>query len=162
VPDAALPRPLACAHPPETPVTTILVVDDDPTIADILRIVLEEEGYRVVTARDGLEGLARLADARPDLVLCDVMMPGLDGRDVYRRMQAMPAYRSIPVVLMSAAAKPFPGGDFQRLAFLVKPFEIDVLLAIITRLLDAARLDEPPSSPGRAVSRAWDDHPMGT
>jgi CheY-like chemotaxis protein len=141
-------------------VTTILVVDDDPIIADILRNVLEDEGFRVVTARDGMEGLARLADTRPDLVLCDVMMPGLDGRDVYRRMQATPTYRSIPVVLMSAAARPIGGGDPRRLGFLVKPFEIDTLLALIARLLQAARADEPASSSDQDASRPWEDRAM--
>ncbi len=82
---------------------TILVVDDEPAIAEMLQDILEYEGYQVVTAGNGHEGLACVAAVRPQLVLSDVMMPGLDGRAFCRALQADPRYRGIPVVLMSAA-----------------------------------------------------------
>ena len=113
---------------------TILVVEDEEAIASLVATVLEEEGYRVVTAANGREGLARLAESRPDLVLCDVMMPILDGREMYRAMRDDPAYRSIPVVLMSAGGESSVRGA--DAAFLAKPFDLDTLLNVLTPLIE--------------------------
>ncbi|MDP9469617.1 MAG: response regulator [Chloroflexota bacterium] len=71
----------------------VLVVDDEPVIRDLVADVLRDEGYAVVTAADGREGLDLLARERPDLVLMDVMMPGLDGREAYLAMRSRPICR---------------------------------------------------------------------
>jgi len=66
----------------------ILVVDDNPNNVDILKTRLESHGYEVITAADGTSGLARATDDAPDLILLDVMMPGIDGLEVCRRLKA--------------------------------------------------------------------------
>lgn len=116
--------------------TLILVIDDEISIVEMLRAFLEEEGLQVMTAYNGQEGLERLANAQPAVVVSDVMMPLLDGWELCRRMQADPRYQSIPVVLMSAM-RSAPGLAGCRYAALVsKPFELDELLQTITRLLN--------------------------
>jgi len=114
---------------------TILVVDDDFAIAELLEAVLVGEGYEVVTANNGQEALACLGITRPDVVLCDVMMPVLDGRELCRRMQTMPAYRAIPIVLMSAASTIFHDDDCDFAALLAKPFDLDVVLNTVTQVI---------------------------
>ena len=113
---------------------TILVVEDEEPIAELLRAALEDEGHRVVTAADGREALARLAEVRPALVLSDVMMPHLDGRELARALAADPDLRTIPLVLLSALGVVSVAG-VPHAAFVGKPFELDHLLATIARLL---------------------------
>lgn len=113
---------------------SILVVEDEPSIADLLAPALEAEGYRVEVAGDGRAALRRLAEERYDLVLSDIMMPYLDGLGLARAMRADPALRAIPLVLMSAVHQP-PDGIVEYAAFLPKPFNLDRLLATVARAL---------------------------
>ena len=117
---------------------TILVVDDEAAIAEMLQDLLEDEGYQVVTAGNGHEGLARVAKVRPQLVLSDVMMPGLDGRAFCRALHADPAYRAIPVVLMSAAAAPEAQDGCTYAAFVRKPFDLATFVGLISAVLTGA------------------------
>ncbi|MBA2392198.1 MAG: response regulator [Ktedonobacteraceae bacterium] len=114
--------------------TTVLVVDDESSIVEVLTTLLEEEGYHVVSACNGEEGLACLARAQPEIVLCDVMMPVLDGREMCKRMQANPLYRSIPIVLMSAisAATKLVGCNYTM--FLAKPFDLEEVITAVATL----------------------------
>jgi CheY-like chemotaxis protein len=114
--------------------TTILVVDDEPAIREAVAEVLEDAGYRCVCARNGEEGLACLEETDPDLVLLDVMMPVLDGREMLRRLRATPRFKETPVILMSAGL--LPGGEMPpgHTAFLKKPFSLDALLALVGRV----------------------------
>jgi two-component system alkaline phosphatase synthesis response regulator PhoP len=114
---------------------TILVIEDELTIADMICAVLEDEGYRVIQAYNGREGLEYLAQSRPDLILCDLMMPILDGREFYKRMRENPSYRSIPVICASAIADAIAGQDPPYAALLKKPFDLNLLLATVKRLL---------------------------
>ncbi len=115
--------------------TMILVVEDERTIRELVIAVLEEEGYAAVGAADGREALATIEEVAPDLVLMDVMMPGLDGPGAYLAIRARPAGIAIPVVLMSAAADParLPPGIA---AFLPKPFDLGHLLDLVAQTLD--------------------------
>jgi CheY-like chemotaxis protein len=122
-------------------VKTILIVEDERVIAEILSAVLEDEGYRVVIANNGRQGLDRLAEGHPDLVLCDVMMPGLDGRELARAMSANLKYRSIPLIMMSAAQMPAHKRDFPYTAFLSKPFDMDQLVDTVAKALNGAGSD---------------------
>jgi len=114
---------------------TVLVVEDEEPILALLSALLEDEGYRVATARNGREGLDCLAIAQPDAVLCDVMMPVIDGATLCRYIQADPAYRSIPVVLMSAARPPLASSGCRYAAFLAKPFTLDSVLDVLERVI---------------------------
>lgn len=80
----------------------ILVVDDSPDVLLLCRVHLEYEGHAVETAADGYEALDALATGRPDLVVLDIMMPGMDGWDVLSAMRADPATANIPVVMLTA------------------------------------------------------------
>jgi CheY-like chemotaxis protein len=115
--------------------TLILVIDDEISIVEMLSEFLEGEGWQVITASNGQEGLERLASARPALVVSDVMMPMLDGWELCRRMQDDPRYQSIPVVLMSAARTAPELAGCRYAALLRKPFKLGEMLQTITRLL---------------------------
>jgi DNA-binding response OmpR family regulator len=80
----------------------ILIIDDDAFIRRPLEFILREEGFAPVTAVDGEDGLAKLAGERPDLIVLDVMMPGIDGFTVCRRVRTDPRFASIPVILLTA------------------------------------------------------------
>ena len=114
---------------------TLLVADDEYAIVEALTALLEDEGYRVVTAANGEEALARLAELTPDLLLLDVMMPLLDGREVLRVMRENAAWATIPVIVMSAAARPMSPAQLGTATFLRKPFDLSVLLGLIERRL---------------------------
>jgi CheY-like chemotaxis protein len=113
---------------------TILVAEDEEALAELLRLLLEDEGYRVLVAANGHEALDRLKEHRPRLVLSDMMMPGLDGRALAQAMAADPDFRGIPLVLMSAVHER-GAREVPHAAFVSKPFDIDALLATVARLL---------------------------
>ena len=117
-----------------TPMTTILVVDDEPLIRDVLVTVLRDEGYAVVTADDGLAALEVVRQQAPALVLMDVMMPRMDGRMAFRAMRDHAPGNGLPIVLMSAMAEP-ADLDPEIAAFLRKPVDLEDLLALVARLL---------------------------
>jgi CheY-like chemotaxis protein len=115
---------------------TVLVVDDEFGIVGVLETILIDEGYRVLTACNGKQGLARLAAETPDLVLLDFMMPILGGAEMLAAMAAEPAYRHIPVIMISSLAENVlaekcTGYD----AYLRKPFRATALLGTIARVL---------------------------
>jgi CheY-like chemotaxis protein len=119
--------------------STILIVDDESSIIEVLRDVLLDEGYDVVTANNGLEGWTSLEATLPDLVLCDVMMPILDGRELCRRMTIHPRYRSIPLIFMTAVHKSFSQAECNYVATIAKPFDIDDVLNLIARFVPTER-----------------------
>ncbi len=113
----------------------ILVVEDEPAIAEVLRHLLEEEGYQIVLASNGQKALDQLGEVRPDLVLSDLMMPMLTGTEMLSMMQSDPVLSQIPVILMSAAgstpAAIAISGMPNYIGFLKKPFEMDALMLLI-------------------------------
>jgi CheY-like chemotaxis protein len=117
---------------------TILVVDDETPLVELLQAILEDQGYQVVVASNGYEALAVLARQPVDVVLSDVMMPVFDGVRLCQAMQQHPAYRAIPVILASAVGPPKLAADCRWAAFLSKPFDYDLLLATVARLLDSS------------------------
>ena len=115
----------------------ILIVEDERAISDLLKDILEDEGYTVMTAEHGRDALARVAENPPHIILTDVMMPIMDGITLCRLLEVEPAYRAIPVVLMTAAQNL----DVERIrcaAAIRKPFALDVLLDTIARVLGEA------------------------
>ena len=88
-----------------SPAARVLVIDDDPVILELLRINFEIEGFEVLRAADGEEGLQRARTDEPDVVLCDIMMPRLDGLELLTRLRHDPLTAHLPVVLLSAKAQ---------------------------------------------------------
>ena len=112
----------------------VLVVDDELTLQALVADVLRDEGYAVITANDGREALALVASEAPDLVLMDVMMPGMDGPTALRALRATPAGASTPVVLTSALVAR-DGLDRGIDGFLPKPYDLEALLGLVARLV---------------------------
>ena len=80
---------------------TILLVEDDASVRELLKVLLEVEGYEILEAKDGLEGLEKAEALRPDLMILDLMMPEIDGERVLARLRAEPSTRQIPVIVVS-------------------------------------------------------------
>ena len=121
----------------ETP-KKILIVDDEPDMVLYLSAWLEDRGYEVCSASDGIEGLQAIQSQRPDLVLMDVKMPNQTGLQLYRSMQHSGAYRQIPVIIITGMADfdlfddgcgPLP----EPTARIQKPIDHDLLLSAIQR-----------------------------
>ncbi|HEU0265146.1 MAG TPA: response regulator [Geobacterales bacterium] len=82
----------------------ILVVDDSPAVTELIQRTLMEEGYHVLTAQDGLKGLRMAIDEQPDLIICDCVMPRMDGYGMMESMKVVPAIADIPVILLTSKA----------------------------------------------------------
>jgi two-component system response regulator ResD len=123
------------------PAADVLVVDDEPTITEIVGRYLERAGYRARSARDGLEAVAAVAARRPDLVVLDVMLPGIDGLEVMRRIREIEE-RPIGVILLTAR-----GEEHDRIAglrdgaddYMAKPFSPAELVARVGSVLRRTR-----------------------
>ena len=123
---------------------TVLVVDDEFGIAELIEAVLTDEGYRVLIAMNGRQGLEMLAKERPDLVFLDFMMPVMDGAAMLRGMAAEPGLDGIPVVLMSSVPEATVAERCSGYAaFVRKPFKIADMMVLAERLAgkDAAPPD---------------------
>jgi len=116
-------------------VKTLLVVDDEVGVTEALQDLLSDEGFAVLTARNGKDGLKRIGEKRPDLILLDYMMPVMDGRQLLLALQADATHQDIPVILMSAIPHSSIPTDCKPAAFLRKPFDIEQLLTEVRRLL---------------------------
>ena len=114
--------------------STILVVDDEPLIREVVAMLLEDEGYAVITADDGQAALEMVQQEAPALVLMDVMMPRMDGCAAFRAMRDHVPGDGLPIVLMSAMAQP-ADLDPEITAFLRKPVDLEQLLDLVARLL---------------------------
>ena len=113
----------------------ILVVDDDPEIVSFVRRGLAYEGYKVDTAADGSEALAKAREKEPDLVILDIMMPGIDGLEVSKRLREG---SNVPILMLTAkgtVADKVTGLESGADDYLVKPFAFDELLARVRALL---------------------------
>ena len=133
---------------PEKRVRTVLVIDDESSVRKMAKVRLESEGYRVLTATQGEMGLAMARVEHPDVILLDVLMPNMDGREVLRQLQADDTTRGIPVVLLSvidpadSMSEPIgPGVAFH----VPKPFETADLLKKLRLALAGVR-HEPGGS----------------
>jgi two-component system, OmpR family, phosphate regulon response regulator PhoB len=121
-----------------SPRALVLVADDDPDILLLMTLTLERDGYDVVAAKDGLGALEAAVGRVPHLVLLDLMMPGLDGYEVTRRLRREPATKDLPIVIVTAAAEESQaaraleaGAD----AYMKKPFSPRELLAKTAALI---------------------------
>ena len=115
---------------------TILVVDDELGSAEVLSLILEEEGYKAYCAVNGRQALAQARDVVPDLVIVDYMMPLMNGAELSRELRADPQFVDTKIVLNSglpeaAIREQFDGYD----AFLRKPFKVEALLEVVQRFI---------------------------
>lgn len=119
------------------PVDRILVVDDSPDNLFLIQSILKLEGHEICTANNGWDALERIDQQPPDLILLDVMMPGIDGFEVTRRIKANPQLPFIPIALITAHQHPSAvmGLDMGADEFIRKPIEVDELLARVRSLL---------------------------
>lgn len=117
---------------------TILVVEDEENLVELLKFRLESNGYKVETALDGKEGLSKIKKIKPDIIILDLMMPKIHGIDVCRISKNNAATKKIPIIILTARTQQSDlvgarecGAD----AFIAKPFEPSVLLEEIERLI---------------------------
>lgn len=122
---------------------TILLVEDDPSVRELLKVLLEVEGYDILEALDGLEGLAKAARLKPALMILDLMMPEVDGERVIDRLRGEPAIQDLPVIVVSGRYE-----ALDRCRDLIgaenvfaKPFEPVKLLDRVGQLVGHVRID---------------------
>ena len=123
----------------------ILVVDDDPDILDAITMILESRGYKVVTARDGIEALANLKAEKPDLMILDLLMPKMDGFGVCKELQdpRWSKYRDIPILILTSVREEASrrryeletGLELDVDDYVEKPMSPDILLERVEKLL---------------------------
>lgn len=115
---------------------TVLVVDDEYGIAELLEAVLVDEGHRVLTASNGAHGLEALEKEKPDIIFLDYMMPVMDGAVMLSRVAANPAWRGIPVVMMSSVPEAAVAERCKGFAlFLRKPFNVFQMIEVVNNLI---------------------------
>jgi CheY-like chemotaxis protein len=123
----------------------ILLADDDPDVIDVVSILLEDEGYEIVTAKDGAEALDKIRSEDPDLVILDLLMPKVDGFAVFTQLRD-PAYERwsvLPVIVLTSVREEVSkrryeletGGQMGYAAYLEKPADLDQLLETVSSLL---------------------------
>jgi DNA-binding response OmpR family regulator len=122
------------------PDSTVLVVDDDPVILKLLEVNFEMEGFNVVVARDGSEGIDVARSTRPDIIVSDIMMPRKSGLELVTELKSDPATSEIPIILLSAKAQNadvHAGMDAGADDYITKPFEPLDLVDRVNRLLSS-------------------------
>lgn len=120
----------------------VMAVDDDPVIRGLLEVNLEMEGHEVVIATDGQDALNKVRAAPPDLILLDVVMPGLSGWEVAEQLKGSPSTKNIPIVFLSARVKEADvrkGKELGVNSYVTKPFDPIDLMQLVNRLLGDSR-----------------------
>ena len=124
---------------------TILIVDDEFGLLEVLEFILSDAGFAVVSAQNGQEALARLEETMPDLVIVDFMMPILDGAGVIKAIRSDRRLRDIPIILASALREQTVKERCDAYdAFLRKPYKTDQLMEEIARLLEPSKRKSKP------------------
>jgi two-component system response regulator VicR len=119
----------------------ILCIEDEPEMIDLVSLILERKGFQVIGAVGGAEGIEAIRREKPDLILLDLMMPGVDGWEVYRLMKADETIRDIPVIVVTAKAQSIDKVLGLHIAkvddYVTKPFGPRELLESVERVLRA-------------------------
>lgn len=125
----------------------VVCIEDEPEMIDLVRLILGRRGFEVTGANGGLEGLETVERERPDLVLLDLMMPDMDGWEVYQRIKSDEKLREIPVVVVTAKAQSIDKVLGLHIAkvddYITKPFGPQELLESVEKILGP--VDEPSS-----------------
>ena len=122
----------------------VLVVDDQPHIVRLIQVNLEKEGFRVVTAGDGVEGIDKVREEKPDLVILDVIMPRKDGFEVLREIKGDEALAETPVIMLTVKthnADIVEGLKEGAELYLPKPFHPKELVSLVKRVLEDGPID---------------------
>jgi len=139
---------------------TILVVDDEPHIVEVVQDYLKQAGYRVLTARDGQTALTLARHEHPGLVLLDLMLPGgLDGLDVCRRLRQDPSLTDVPIIMLTARIEETDrliGLELGADDYITKPFSPREVVARVRAVLRRAKRDGPPAGIVRVGELAVD------
>jgi two-component system alkaline phosphatase synthesis response regulator PhoP/two-component system response regulator VicR len=117
----------------------ILAVDDQPQIVRLIQVNLQKAGFQVITAFDGEEGLQKVREEKPDLIILDVIMPKRDGFQVLRAIKSNPETRHLPVIMLTVKAQDadiFEGLKEGAELYLPKPFHPTELVSLVQRVLD--------------------------
>lgn len=131
---------MSSSDPGSNPSPQVLVVEDDPSVRGLLDTLLSSEGYRVVTASDGIGGLHEAVARRPAVILLDLMMPDLGGLRVLEELQLNPAIAEVPVLVLTGRVEAIPALEDQlgRDRVFSKPFGVADLLSRIAELTGKA------------------------
>lgn len=118
---------------------TILVIEDEDSLCELLQDELSASGYRVIIAKNGLEGLGKLQESEPDLILCDRAMPAMTGYELLERIRGVyPQYKDVPFIFLTALTDPSDVEAVRHLrpaAYLEKPLDFNKLLKTIRESL---------------------------
>lgn len=128
------------AHDTGKTIRKIVSVEDDASMIDLFKLILKPEGFEVLGATSGLEGLKLIKSTKPDLVLLDLILPEMDGWEVYQRIKADEAIYKTPIIIVSVKEKPTYDGMFVTKIgpdpeYIVKPFFPRALIATIHKVL---------------------------
>lgn len=117
----------------------ILIVEDDPSFSRAINHIIEKEGYEVITASNGMAGLRMAKGENPDLLILDVMLPGLDGFEICHQLRQDPLTENLPIIMLSAKGQEIDRTTGLKVGaneYLTKPVDRALLLEKITSLLD--------------------------
>ena len=121
----------------------VVCIEDEPEMIDLVRLILGRKGFQVIGANGGIEGLDTVRREKPDLVLLDLMMPDMDGWEVYQQIKAHPEMQKIPVILVTAKAQSIDKVLGLHIAkvddYITKPFGPQELLESVAKILGEAR-----------------------
>lgn len=123
----------------------ILVCDDERHIVRLIQVNLERQGYQVVTAYDGKEGLEKVRSEKPNMMVLDVMMPYMDGFEVLKTLRRDPDTENLPVIMLTAKAQDkdvFEGYHYGADMYLTKPFNPMELVTFVKRILNGSKDDD--------------------
>ena len=120
---------------------TILVVEDEAAISEVIATALEDDGYRVLTASDGRDALKLVQQEPPDMIVLDLMLPHVGGRKVIQRCRTQQTTTDIPIIVVSAVRDAPQDAEIQDLVFVEKPFDLDVLMVLVEDALPPRRMD---------------------
>ena len=132
---------------------SVLVIDDDQAVRKVVERILELQGFEVLTAGDGRAGLTAARRQRPDVIILDIVMPNMDGFEVFGHLQRSAHTASIPVLMLTGDGRfdprRFDGYDVGPAAFLTKPIGVSELTGLVQCLVPALpeRRDVPPAAP---------------
>ncbi len=129
--------------------STVLIIEDDISAARLAEYTLEHSGYDVLIAHDGYEGLSKAVKNRPDLIILDIMLPGIDGFEVCQRLRERPDMQTVPILVISAKSREEDirfGMEIGANEYLTKPVDPSFMIETVARLLEESRKNLPLDS----------------